>query len=124
MTPVYSSAALLGWARQIAPDLHVAWEIVSGSRTCVATFTHASIEHRIMAADTEAVAPLVAERLRTLMGLPPIDAPDRQTALEQSIVMASLGGDVAEAERLTRELVMGRSPTALGKATSFGKAVT
>ena len=123
MTPVYSGAALLGWARQIAPDLRVAWEVVSGSRTCVATFTHASIEHRITGSDAEAVAPLVAERVRTLMGLPPLDAPDRRTSLEGRIVAAHLAGDDAERDRLTRELVTAPS-TALGRETSFGKAVT
>jgi hypothetical protein len=124
MTPgYYSTPALLEWSRQAAPDLHISHDVVSGARVVVATFTVEGEPHTLAATDRDAIAVLVAESLRTASGFPPLGAPDRQTELEQRIVMASLGGDVASCESLTRQLVMGRSAVPLGRATSFGKAV-
>lgn len=120
----YSRAALLDWLRNVAPDLRIGKAILDGKRVCFARFTCQDIEHELEALgddpDEEIVRAAVAAARET-MGLPPLFTPDRTVQLEQDIVRASLAGDEAGCEALTRQLFAGRQPRALQATTTFSK---
>lgn len=121
-----SREALLSWARTVAPDLRIGHATIDDHRACFARFTFAGEDHELEALsdnpDNE-IALLVAEALRSLLGMPPLNAPDRAVALEQSIVRADLAGDNDARNALTRELLLGRAtqPATFQGKTKFFK---
>lgn len=108
----FSRSALLHWLRNVAPDLRIGKALQNGRRVCFARFTCMDEEHEVLAEgddpDDEIVR-LAVDAARKTLGMTPIDAGPRDLRIEQAIVRASLEGDDARRDSLTRQLFASRA---------------
>ena len=99
-----SREAMLDWVRNQAPDLRIGHFVEDGAIVTALRLTVDGEEVEYYGPGDAPILECVNE-LRARHRLPPLGEPSKRDELERDIVAATLAGNTASAEAMTRQLV-------------------